>query len=361
MLNFFKKLIFIIKKPPVILITGKGRSCVARAIFQVLKPYSKQRKSFIFESALLEPKEIEKFSFLLKKSQLPILVVTHIGEIPADKLFFAGDRKGTLQIRKLAKILPAHGFLILNFDDETVREIKNETIARPLTYGFQEGPDFRATDINIDIEGTNFKINYEGNIVPFWLKKLFGKEQIYSALVAICVGIVKDINLVEISQALKFYQSLPGKMRLVEGIKNSLILDDSENATLFSMIEALEILGEIEAKGPARNATPSVAGGRKIAVLGDVLGAGKYTIEAHKTIGEKVVQVSDLLFAIGSRARFIAREARNQGMAEENIFQFNTVEEGKISLQKEIKKGDLILIDGSKAMKMGEMVEEIKA
>ena len=387
-MNIFKKIIFLWKKPCVILVTGKGRSCAAEAIFQVLKSHFRVKKIsngvfplvndkdkiLIFETDFDKSSKVsfvKNFKFLLKKSKLPILLVTHVGEIPADKEFFAGEKKETFLMRKMAEILPVQGFLILNFDDETVREIKNETVTRSFTYGFQKGADFRATDININLEGTNFKINYEGNIVPFWLRNLFGKEQIYSVLPAIAVGIVKDINLVEIFQALKSYQSLPGKMRLIEGIKKSLILDDSENATAFSMIEALEILRKIGEEARLRQgfglrptklpSADEVGGqGRKIAVLGDVLGVGKYTIEAHETIGEKVAKNGNLLFAVGSRAKFIAKGARSKGMKEENIFQFNTVNEAKLRLQKEIKEGDIILVDGSKEMKMGEVIEEIK-
>ncbi len=348
-MNIFKKFIFLFKRSPVILITGEGRFCAMEAVSEVLKFDSAKRKVLIFESALSEFKELKKFNFLLRKSELPILIVTHIGDIPADKDFFAGDRRETLQIRKLAKVLPDRAFLILNFDDETVRELENDSLAHSLTYGFQERANFRASDINLNLTGTNFKMNYEGNIVPFWLKNLFGKEQIYSALAGICLGVAKNMNLVEISQALGSYKSLPGKMRLIKGIKNSSVLDDSENATLLSMIEGLKILGKIEAEG------------KKIAVLGDILGIGKYTIEAHEMIGERVVRVSDLLFAVGSRARFIAQGVKNKGMLEQKIFQFNDVEEAKKVLQKEIKKGDLILIDGSKEMKMGEIVKEIKA
>jgi len=47
-------------------------------------------------------------------------------------------------------------------------------------------------------------------------------------------------------------------------------------------------------------------------------------------------------------------------MAFEKIFQFDTIDEGKLKLQDEIKEGDLILIDGSKEMEMGKVVEEIK-
>ncbi len=348
-MNFFKKLSFLLKKPSVILVIGKGRSCATQAILQVLNPQLKKEKILIFESGLLDPKEIKRFEFLLKRSRLPILVATRVGEIFPDKDFFAGERKETLQIKKLVKILPERGFLILNFDDETIREIQEEARARSLTYGFQEGADFWVSDINVNLNGTNFKMDYQENIIPFWLKNLFGKEQIYSALAAIAGGVAKEINLVEISQILRNYKSLPGKMKLISGIKRSSIIDDSESATAFSMIEALGVLGKIEITG------------RKIAVLGDVLGIGKYTIEAHEAIGEKVSQVADLLFTVGARADFIAKGARSKGMLEEKIFQFDNIEKAKKALQDEMKEGDLVLIDGSKEMKMEEMVEEIRA
>ena len=52
---------------------------------------------------------------------------------------------------------------------------------------------------------------YKGNIVPIWLEYVSGKDQIYSALAAAVVGVIFDLNLVEISQVLKEYKSLPEK------------------------------------------------------------------------------------------------------------------------------------------------------
>ena len=347
-MNLINKIKFLFKRPKVVIVTGEGRACAKEAIYQVLNPYFKiDSEILIFDSDLTNPSSVETLKFLIKNSSLPILVVTQVGDIPFDKDFFAGEREKTLAIRTLAKTMPAQGFLILNFDDETVREIKADAIAHSLTFGFQEGADFQATDIKLN-SGTNFKINYKGNIVPVWLEKLFGKEQVYSALVATAVGTIFDLNLVEISQALKNYQSLPGKMKLIEGIKHSWILDDSESATVFSMSEAIEILVKIQGFK------------RKIAVLGDVIGIGKYTIEAHEAIGERVAKNSDLLFTFGPRAKFIAQGATQKGMAFEKIFQFDTIEEGKLKLQEEIKEGDLVSVDGSKEMEMEKIVKEIR-
>ena len=348
-MDFLSKIKFLLKKPKVIIVTGEGRGCAREAIFQVLKPYFEIGKNILlFETDLTDYPNREKFKFLVRNSPLPILVVTQVGDIPPDKNFFAGEKEKTVEIRKLAKSLPPYGYLILNFDDETVREIKAETNLKEITFGFQEGADFQATDIKLNT-GTNFKINYKGNTVPLWLEKLFGKEQIYSALAGAVCGTIFDLNLVEISQALKNYHSLPGKMRLIDGIKGSQILDDSQSAMVFSMVEAIEILGKIQGFK------------RKIAVLGDIIGVGKYTIEAHEAIGERVAKNSDLLFTFGQRAKFIAQGAQQKGIALDKIFQFDTIEEGKLRLLDEIKEGDLILVDGSKEMAMGKIVEEIKA
>ena len=340
------KLIFLLKKPKVVIITGNGRQTAKEAIYQVLNQHLKVEKEIlVFE---VGDKEIKKFEFFLKNSPRAILVITHIGDIPYDKEFFAGEKEEVKEVTLLAKTLPAQTNLILNFDDETVREINDITNLKTLTFGFGEKADLRASDVRLNM-GINFKVNYKGNIVPVWLEKLFGKEQIYAALSAVAVGTIFDLNLVEISQALKNYFSLPGKMRLIEGQRKSFILDDSESATVFSMVEAIEILGKIEwAK-------------RKIVVLGDVIGIGKYTIEAHEAIGERVAKNCDLLFTVGPRAKFIAQGATQKGMSIEKIFQFDTIEEGKLKLREEIKEGDLILVDGSKEMEMGRIVKEIAA
>lgn len=354
-INQVKKISFSIKKPTVIIVKGKGRDTAKEAIFQVLNRHQKIKK--ISEFPLISGDEIllinddfkkEDYPFLIEKSSLPILIYTNQGDIPFDKNFFAGEEKDTIEIKKLAKISPVFGYLILNFDDETVREIRTESKAHILTFGFQEGPDFKAADTKLN-GGTNFKIHQDGSIVPVWLEEVFGKEQIYAALAAAAVGKIFGLNLVEVSRALKNYKSLPGKMKLIKGVKNSKILDDSESATALSMIEGIEILGKIQGFK------------RKIAVLGDVIGIGKYTIEAHETIGEFIGKSADLLFTFGPRARFIAEGAKQKGMTIEKIFQFDTIEEGKLELQNQIQDGDLILVDGSKEMEMSKIVEEIHA
>jgi len=344
-MSLLNKIKFLLTKPKVVIVLGGAKETAKEAISQVLKPHFKVGKEILIID--------QDSKFFIKHSRLPILVVTHVGEYYPDKEFFAGDIAQVAEIAKLAEMLPAHSYLILNFDDETVRELKNKSKAHPLTFGFGIRADIKASDLVLTKEGTNFKINYQGNIVPVWLEKLFGKEQVYAGLCAAAVGQVLNLNLVEISEALKSYQSPPGKMHLIEGIKHSWLLDNSGATSVFSVTEALGVLGKID---PPPG--PSGGQGRKLAVLGDILGIGKYTIEAHEAIGEQVAKTADLLFTFGSRAKFIAEGAQRKGMALEKIFQYDTVEEGKISLQNEIREGDFILIAGIKE-EMQKIIKEV--
>lgn len=198
-MNFLERLLFILNKPKVVIVAGKTGQTARAAILQVLKSHFQVGKEvLIYEADLIK----DEINFFVKNSSLPILVATNVGEIPFDKDSFAGEKDKGDEIKKIVKILPPQGFLVLNFDDETVREIKNGNQARFLTFGFQEKADLRASDIVLN-GGVNFKINYKGNIVPIWLDGAFSKEKIYSALAAASCGEILGLNLVEISQAFK--------------------------------------------------------------------------------------------------------------------------------------------------------------
>ncbi|MBU4298425.1 hypothetical protein KJ636_00040 [Patescibacteria group bacterium] len=190
-MNLLTKLIFFLKRPPVVIITGEGRAGAKEAIFQVLKEHFKIG-SDLFIFALSNSKEIK---FLIKNSSLPVLVVARFGALPFD----------------LVKILPPQGYLVLNFDDETKPSARGFA-PRSCAFGFGQGADFRVSDIILN-SGTNFKLNYQGNVVPVWLEGAFDKEHIYAALAAAAVGTILGLNLVEISQTLKNYQPLANHLR----------------------------------------------------------------------------------------------------------------------------------------------------
>jgi UDP-N-acetylmuramoyl-tripeptide--D-alanyl-D-alanine ligase len=341
----FDKIKFLIQKQKIVVVSGKGKETAKEAVKLVLgKKFNLEKEVLIFDA---KDSEIENYFFYLTNSPLAVLAVTHVGEIPFDRDYFAGEKENVKNILKLTQKLPPTVKLVLNYDDETVREIDDFTNLHRLTFGFDEKADISISNLKFN-RGMNFKVHFEGNWVPFWLEGIFGKEQIYAILCAVGVGRFFGINLIEISEVLKKYKSLPGKMRLIEGIKGVFILDDAKETSVFSMMEAIDILGKI----------PDFK--RKIAVLGDVSGIEKYTKEAHETIGEKVAKEADLLFTFGKKARFIGKGALEKGMSSSQIFSFDTIEEGIEKLKATIKPGDLILVDGSTEMRMSEIVDKLR-
>jgi len=323
---------------------------VFRAVIRMLFK-SSYPEMLVLEMGLDRPGDIRALTSYITPSSG---VVTAIGEIPVHVEFFSGPQAVIREKRVLVESVPEKGTAILNFDDEVVLKMKDKAKSKVLTYGFGQGADVRVTHYEMrsdeegNPEGISFKVDYKGNTVPVRLNNVFGKHQVYSALAAFCVGIVFNINLVEISDALSGYESPRGRMRLLKGVRDSWIIDDTYNAAPLSMMAALETLGELPAK-------------RKIVVLGDMLEIGKYTVEAHQSIGEDASKVADIIFTVGLRAKFISDEARSRRFAAKNILHFNESQEAGLPLQKMIRPGDLILIKGSRAMKMEKIVEEIMA
>ncbi len=100
---------------------------------------------------------------------------------------------------------------------------------------------------------------------------------------------------------------------------------------------------------------------RRIAVLGDMLELGSKTEEGHRQVGKKVKETADLLFTVGSRAIFIADQARKAGMKKENIFEFQTSKQAGLAVQKQLISQDIILVKGSRSIHTEEVTREIMA
>ncbi len=201
-MNFLNDLIFKIRKPKLILVVGENRKCSSETISEVLRTHFKMGKNLLVSENDLSDKE--KNNFLIKNSSLVVLVATNVGEIPEDKEFFAGEEIKVIKIKELAASLPENDYLIVNFDDETIRMTRNESRANIMTFGLQEGADLRASDFTQEGE-VNFKINYRGSSVPFWFKENLSKEMVYSVLAAVACGLILGLNLVEMSQILRNY------------------------------------------------------------------------------------------------------------------------------------------------------------
>lgn len=307
----------------------------------------------VLEVGADKPGDIEYIAKWLKPD---IAVVTRFAEIPAHVEYFESPKDVVEEKKKLVEYMQKDGFLILNFDDKQVFEIKEEYNRKTVTYGMEDGADIRGSNNMLLYEdgrvtGITFKANQNGTSIPVNIKGSLGIQHIYPALAAFAVGFSQGLNLVSMSQALSSdHKSQPGRMKLIEGINNSTIIDDSYNSSPLAVRWALRTMKEIETSG------------RKIAVLGDMMELGKYTADEHKKIGNLVSEVCDVLVAVGLRSKSTVEGALESGMKEKNILHFEDSILAGEYMKNFVKEGDVILVKGSRwAMRMERVVETIMA
>ena len=331
-----------------------------RAAWQAYGVHAHFPEVLLLEYGVDHPGDMD---YLLSIAKPHIAVVTAIGEIPVHVEFFENPEALIREKAKLAHAVLREGYVILNHDEYEVYGMKASAKAKVVTFGFEEHAEVKISNYRVQLvkreslgdapEGIAYKIDHGGNVVPIRLDGTFGKPQVYATAAAAAVGLLMKMNLVEISEALRGYVPPRGRMRLLKGIKNSFILDDTYNASPHAMREALETLKNLPGK-------------RKIAVLGDMLEIGKYTESAHRTMGDIAVGCADILFTIGVRAKFIADEAMTCGieassrvLARDQVFSFDDSSAAGEALDPMIQEGDLILVKGSQRMRMENAVFEI--
>jgi UDP-N-acetylmuramoyl-tripeptide--D-alanyl-D-alanine ligase len=125
-----------------------------------------------------------------------------------------------------------------------------------------------------------------------------------------------------------------GRMNLLEGIKKSMIIDSSYNASPKTMLAALQVLWDFPSK-------------RKIAVLGSMNELGEMSVRAHQELGKEVPKYAQVLVTVGGQARIIADTAKQNGMPGHLVFSFETADEAGDFLRDFVKAQDVLLFKGS--------------
>ncbi|MEI8174555.1 MAG: UDP-N-acetylmuramoyl-tripeptide--D-alanyl-D-alanine ligase [bacterium] len=322
---------------------------IVKGLWLFVMPH-KYPKWLVLEVGVSHPGDMRRTASWLKTD---VVIITAVGETPAHIEFF-NSRKNLIEEKsKLIKTLKQDGLLILNADDEDVLQMKTKTKSIVVTYGFKEGADVFGSQDSIfyndkgEPQGVIFRVDEGGDSLPVVIENVFGRNHMYASLASLALVFGLKFNIINAISALKNYNVPPGRMRLLQGINDSLIIDDTWNSSPFACQFALKTLKEV------KNRT------RKIAVLGDMLELGKHTIEAHKNIGKIAKENCDVLVIVGPRAKVIKEGAIEMGMNEENIFEFLDSYQTADFMKTFVKNGDLTLVKGSQGVRMERVVEAI--
>lgn len=297
----------------------------------------------VLEIGADHPGDIRKISEWLKPD---IAVITKISNIPVHVEFFPSPEALMKEKFYLAKALKKDGVLILSEGETKVKEMAKDMKQKCLTFGLEPtatvsaSHDFPIYDERDGVRrpvGMSFKMNYGGNSLPINIKGAIGIQHIYPLIAAATVGIAKKILLTDIVRALDNHIPPRGRMNLVEGINESVIIDDTYNSSPDALREALLAMQKIESSG------------KKIAVLGDMLELGKYSAEEHRKAGALAKETVSVLVTVGQRAKMMGEDAVQLGDSSSAGEYIKSI----------IEKGDIVLIKGSQSMRMERTVKAI--
>lgn len=308
-------------------------------------------KVLVLEMGVDRPGDMQKLTAWIKPD---IVVLTRLPDVPVHVEHFASPQAVTDEKLILVNALKSDGVLVYNNDDEAVRQVAKDTRQRSIGYSRYSPSDFSISGDAISYQdgvptGIRFQITHNDKHLEFSIQNSIGVITTYNVAAAAAVASCFDIELEDCQEALKSFTTPPGRMRIIKGLKDSIIIDDTYNSSPTAAERALSTLMEVQ--GAAR----------KIAVLGDMLELGQYSVEAHRKVGEQAAETTDILVTVGIRSREMVEGALSAGMSEQNIIQYDESVRAGREIQNLIQAGDAILVKGSQGMRMEKIVLDIMA
>jgi len=296
----------------------------------------------VLEMGFYVPGDIQTLCEIAKPD---VGVVTNIGTVHAER---AGTQEMIAKGKaELVESLPRgpEGIAILNVDDPRVIGMAEKTNAEIFTYGIDHEADLQAVDIvPHGLQGLSLNLVYQGQFHHVQ-SPLVGTFSAYTILRAVAVALKEGLEWDAINAGISASQ-IDLRMRQLTLSNGAIVLDDTYNAAPESTIAALRLLGNL--------------GGRKIAILGDMLELGPYESSGHYDVGKFAAKIADLLILVGERSKTIAKAALDAGFDQKNIYWYPTSKQAVDTALQTIQNGDVVLIKGSNSMQMDHIIRELE-
>lgn len=299
-------------------------------------------KKVILEMGIEYPGEMDFYLSLLKPQTV---ILTRI--FFAHSEFLGGIDQIAREKGKLLEGLSEKGVAILNWDDPVVRKLSESTSAQVFYYG-QDEQYCHVWMGNIKFLNfqTSFELNYGVERVEIKTPFL-GIHQLYPLLAAATLGINEGISLTAIKKALEGIEPIEHRFQPLKGLNDAIIIDDTYNSSPAAMEDALDTLNRI----PAR---------RRIVVLGEMQELGSFSEKLHRQVAQKIYKDKiDLVFLGGGQAQIIADELNKLGFIPERLHSNLTNPQIISKLFRVINKGDIVLIKGSRSVRLDEIVKRV--
>lgn len=304
----------------------------------------------ILEVGADRPGDISKSLAWLKPD---VVVTTRFPDVPVHVEFYDSPEAVIEEEMYPLKLLKEGGVAVLNYDDPRTKDAVLPPGVTRLTYGSTPEADIYSNNIRMLSEegrprGISFDIHYKEEKERGTVLGVLGDAPRESALAGVAASVAGGASFKEAVAALEKHVTPAGRLRLIPSLKGGMVIDDTYNASPAATEAALEALH-------------TAPGARKIAIVGDMLELGQFSLSEHERIGEVAAGKADLLCTVGVRAKGIAEGARKAGMNEDQVHTFERGSDAAAFVLNMLQEKDVVLVKGSQSMRMERVVKSLMA
>ncbi len=299
----------------------------------------------VFEMGMSAPGEIAE---MCRIAEPTIGIITNVAPVHLE--FFNSLEDIARAKEELAEALPADGTLIYNGDIPPVRDIAARFGGHKISFGFADGADVHAGQIEIvSTEETRFRLACRGTDTIVTIP-MAGAHFVKNALPAVALAGHYGLAPDQIAENLRHMRQASMRGRILHFREGFSVIDDSYNSNPEALMSMTEVLCRL----------PSF--GRRILVAGEMLELGPDSAILHHECGRFASKAGvDAVIGVRAAASEIVRGARDEGMSDKQARFFQNAVEASAFLQKDIRKGDLVLIKGSRGVRMETIIQNLRS
>jgi len=293
-----------------------------------------------------------QIKILADMCNLDMGAITGISEV--HMAFFEGMEEIALAKAEMAEIISGNGgVLFLNNDDIYSDLIEKKNNCRVIRFGRNNDIECNFIEKEMDDLGRFTFSLFKRNTHVIDIKmSIPGYHNLYNACCAAAIALHLGAGADEVKKGIENSPVEKSRMEVLER-GGKIIIDDCYNSSPLSVKKAVDTLAAVSKK---RNM-------RSVVILGDMLELGKKSSELHVSIGKYLYEKKvDLLVAVGESARDIYDgyiSSRGFDADSNRCYYFAEKERLGKKISSLIKKGDLILVKGSRAKKMEDIIKLI--
>jgi UDP-N-acetylmuramoyl-tripeptide--D-alanyl-D-alanine ligase len=300
-------------------------------------------KIAVLEMGMSHPGEIKR---LIQIAPPDVAVITNVQPV---HLEFLKTIENIADAKKeILDGLKPDGTAVLNGDDPWVNRLSSEWKGEKIFFGIEKKWDISAQNIRkTGLDGMTFDLNY-GDTKEKVALPTFYDSTLSNFLAAAAVAFRFSVPIEDIQERAAHLKPFTKRGTVFRLENDRTLIDDSYNSNPAALEATLQSVAALPAK-------------RKVAVLGDMLELGGDSPKYHVSAGKKVAESGfDLLVTVGPLSTHMAEGAREAGMHKDCIFTFKDSQEAAKNLRGLLDQGDLILVKGSRGIKMEYIVEDLR-